>query len=488
MTNKKLAGRLLAMALCLAMVCGMFAAIPVTAQAAETKLAKDYESFVSEVADLMMSDRMETHEGMAELLCMVESDDGIALAEALNKDAYVDSRESWVHRGTFYFEDFTVAIKTGSLPTDYEYTTTNPNLKGKYIRDIYVFTGDPNSYYYTDGSQPVYRKVASLGQNGYSGTTYDDTGKTVAGLTYQFCAAEYVESEDYPNGSPMGKIVYHDQDRSYQVNQADDFYSMIVGTTEGLIKDEENRVSNRANITGSGIRSFLFLRDRTISRESVTSLEAYNIPSMPLIRGAIGPDVHDETISDWARTEVDYMRGVLPTSMKKNYREPVSRGNFAQLIISQIESLSSYDGTEKRIDDILLEKGLSINADVFSDTDDKAVLAANALGIIQGVGDGKFNPDGSLTRAQAAAIVNRIAKLFGIDTDGYTHSFTDVSGHWVDAELGWPVQNGIILGVGDNRFSPDTELTTEQAIVIMYRSMQPIYRFLSEKYGFGAGG
>ena len=93
-----------------------------------------------------------------------------------------------------------------------------------------------------------------------------------------------------------------------------------------------------------------------------------------------------------------------------------------------------------------------------------------------------------MTRAQAAAIVNRIAKLFGIDTDGYTHSFTDVSGHWVDAELGWPVQNGIILGVGDNRFSPDTELTTEQAIVIMYRSMQPIYRFLSEKYGFGAGG
>ena len=126
------------------------------------------------------------------------------------------------------------------------------------------------------------------------------------------------------------------------------------------------------------------------------------------------------------------------------------------------------------MDDILRERGLVINVDVFSDTSEKSVLAANALGIIQGVGGGRFDPDGSLTRAQAAAIINRIAKLYGINTDGYTHSFTDVEGHWVSAELGWPVQNAIILGVGDNTFSPDTELTVEQAIVIMCRAIKPI--------------
>ena len=73
---------------------------------------------------------------------------------------------------------------------------------------------------------------------------------------------------------------------------------------------------------------------------------------------------------------------------------------------------------------------------------------------------------------QIAAIINRVARVLGINTDGYTHSFTDVVGHWVDTELGWPSSVGIINGVGNNQFSPDTELTTEQAIAVTYRALQ----------------
>lgn len=116
--------------------------------------------------------------------------------------------------------------------------------------------------------------------------------------------------------------------------------------------------------------------------------------------------------------------------------------------------------------------GVEVNPSAFTDTSDKAVLAANALGIIQGVGNNKFDPDGTFTRAQIAAIINRIARVLGVDTDGYSHIFSDVVGHWVDSELGWPSSVGIINGVGDNKFSPDTELTTEQAIAITYRALQ----------------
>ena len=41
---------------------------------------------------------------------------------------------------------------------------------------------------------------------------------------------------------------------------------------------------------------------------------------------------------------------------------------------------------------------------------------ANSSGIVNGVGSGKFNPDGTITRQEAAAMVARAAKLCGLDT------------------------------------------------------------------------
>ena len=41
---------------------------------------------------------------------------------------------------------------------------------------------------------------------------------------------------------------------------------------------------------------------------------------------------------------------------------------------------------------------------------------ANSYGIVNGVGGGKFNPEGTITRQEAAAMVARAAKLCGLDT------------------------------------------------------------------------
>lgn len=104
-------------------------------------------------------------------------------------------------------------------------------------------------------------------------------------------------------------------------------------------------------------------------------------------------------------------------------------------------------------------------------------VRTSALGILSGVGNDKFDPDGTLTRGQIAAIINRTARVLGVNTKGYTHDFSDVSGHWASSELGWPVHAGVITGVGDNKFDPDGKLTTEQAIAITYRALD----FLTDK-------
>ena len=179
----------------------------------------------------------------------------------------------------------------------------------------------------------------------------------------------------------------------------------------------------------------------------------------------------DSTPSAWATAEVNaaISTGLVPEVLQQNYTSPVSRSNVAQMFINLIEQSSG-----KSIDAFMATKGVSINQSAFSDTTDKAVLAANALGIINGTGDGKFNPNGTLTRAQIAAIINRVANVLDVETEGFSHSFTDVSSHWSSAELGWPVHAGIINGVGDNKFVPDGELTTEQAIAITYRGLNAL--------------
>ena len=188
---------------------------------------------------------------------------------------------------------------------------------------------------------------------------------------------------------------------------------------------------------------------------------------------ATGAFAAGDGISSWAEKEVNAASaaGLVPDSLMKNFTSPVTRGQVAGMFVRLIEK--SYD---QPMQDILAAKGVSVNEGVFSDTTDINVFYANALGIINGTGQGKFSPDGTLKRAQIAAIINRAAKVMGIATEGYTHEFTDITENysWADPELGWPVHAGVINGVGNNRFSPGGDLTTEQAIVITYRALRAL--------------
>ena len=179
----------------------------------------------------------------------------------------------------------------------------------------------------------------------------------------------------------------------------------------------------------------------------------------------------DDTPSTWAAPEVNaaIAAGLVPQELQRNYQREISRGSVAQMFINLIEKASGMS-----IDDFMAEKGVTVNESAFTDTTDRAVLAANALGIIQGVGNNQFDPDGIFKRAHVAVIINRVARVLGVDTNGYTHSFTDVQGHWADPELGWPVHAEIIEGVGNNRFDPEGNLTTEMVIMITYRALAPL--------------
>jgi len=94
-----------------------------------------------------------------------------------------------------------------------------------------------------------------------------------------------------------------------------------------------------------------------------------------------------------------------------------------------------------------------------------AVKYVYERGLFKGVTAEKFAPDAALTRAMYVTVLGR---LYGVDVSGYSHSeFTDVAdGLWYTPYVVWASEIGLVNGVGDGRFNPTGEITREQVIKI----------------------
>lgn len=99
----------------------------------------------------------------------------------------------------------------------------------------------------------------------------------------------------------------------------------------------------------------------------------------------------------------------------------------------------------------------------------KYIEAMAAKGVITGTGDGNFESDGNLTRAQFAAM---IVRLFKLSDAGASVSFSDVKpGQWFYKEVAAAVKAGIITGRGDGTFAPNENITRQDMVVIIARAV-----------------
>ena len=107
----------------------------------------------------------------------------------------------------------------------------------------------------------------------------------------------------------------------------------------------------------------------------------------------------------------------------------------------------------------------------FSDTDNTKVLYLAQEGIISGKGNGIFAPNDTLTRAEAASILYRIARHCGISISEYTGApFADDAqiADWAKDNIYYVVSAQIMSGTGDG-FAPLNPYTAEQAISTIQR-------------------
>ena len=96
-----------------------------------------------------------------------------------------------------------------------------------------------------------------------------------------------------------------------------------------------------------------------------------------------------------------------------------------------------------------------------------AVRYAYETGLMDGVGDSLFAPNSETTRAQLVTILYRLA---GQPAVSGALPFTDVeSGTWYTDAVLWAAQNGIVNGVSETEFAPGEDITREQLAAILYR-------------------
>ena len=95
-----------------------------------------------------------------------------------------------------------------------------------------------------------------------------------------------------------------------------------------------------------------------------------------------------------------------------------------------------------------------------------AVSAMVDRGFMNGVSDTTFAPNKAMTRAMLVTVLWR----YSGSPEGAKNSFADVpEGQWYTQAVAWAADLGIVNGVGDNRFNPNGMITREQLVCMIYR-------------------
>ena len=170
------------------------------------------------------------------------------------------------------------------------------------------------------------------------------------------------------------------------------------------------------------------------------------------------PEPDGDQPSSWAQEQVNAAveAGLVPESLQARYTQTATRAEFCALAVELYETVTGSEITQRA---------------TFSDTSDVNVQKMAGIGVIGGIGNNQFNPNGELTREQAATILVRLADAMGSPLPEGTASFADNASisSWALEAVGRAKAGGIMDGTGSNQFSPQGAYTREQSIMTAYR-------------------
>ena len=379
------------------------------------------------------------------------------------------------HRTVVLTDDFTEAGLYRAMAQRRVYATEDQNLRifyylnnqvmgsvvnaGKTV-DIAVSLSDP------DGER--LGKVEIIGENGKSLKSY-----TAAGSTYEL-------SDTIDNTDAYYYIKVTETDGDIAVTAP----VWIGGETQECTTHSWNsgEITQTATCTESGIKTYTCTLCGVTTTEEVAAPGHHFVggvctqcgekepdkPVKPCDGGKDCPsyDFVDVKYSSWYHEAVDFavtknlFKGMTATTFEPN--TPMTRGMLVTV-------LWRYNGQSR--------EGTNFFADVKDGqwyTD--AIAWASHNGIVGGVGNGRFDPDGKVTREQLAAILYRYSGADGAWRGSYaSYPDADSVSSWAADAYAWAIGEGLISGNlinGKTMLDPQGNATRAQVAIILMRYIQ----------------
>lgn len=175
--------------------------------------------------------------------------------------------------------------------------------------------------------------------------------------------------------------------------------------------------------------------------------------------------------AEWAINEIRTAaaKNLVPYEFTDKYEREITREQMANLIANFICITGNY----LSLDDYMAANGISYSTGNFRDCIGRsgAIDQLFAMGIITGRGNGTFDPDGKITRQEAAVILTRAAGKFMYVGTKYNKNPADSKqlADWGRYSVMWCIDNGIFTPDGSNKIYPLDSLTVQQAITVLSR-------------------
>lgn len=234
-----------------------------------------------------------------------------------------------------------------------------------------------------------------------------------------------------------------------------------------LPRIKNGKVTNRKN-NGSGVERF----------ETLPTQQKLFIPRYQDIKG------------HWAEWDIKRLAGLKVIDNNKKYFGPelkMKRSDFARWV-ALATNLYQEDEKPKRSYTKSEANPQIFNDVTTEDPDYKYIKVINERGIMNGVGDNRFMPDGELTRAHAITIVIRAIGLERLAPNpSFDTRFEDDKRipSWAKKAIYVADQIGIATGTPDGYIYPNESMTRAEAAAFINRFITYLQENLKEDYREG---